>query len=275
MIYKSFIFPILGHFASARKIGLKALSFVMSVPFVRWLFRLRYCRKKYEMTTELFGIQFPGPIALADGFDPSANHFADLGNLGFSYVSIGPFDDSTQGSKDGYLWTSIRNLQLKTSRKVRVAAVLEGDCVKSFSLLYDFVDFFCVKMSSDDIQDIAQTVDDLLEMRLCYDSDKPMVIKILPHTDMDMLHAALDYCRFSGIDAVALPCEYVSSAQEYTGGRLPIIAYGEGMTAEKTAAMLAAGATMVEIDGEFPLEGPSVVKKYIKYIRQNSPANKS
>lgn len=39
--------------------------------------------------SELFGLKFPNPVGLAAGFDKSARHIDDLGQLGFGFIEVG------------------------------------------------------------------------------------------------------------------------------------------------------------------------------------------
>ena len=267
MIYRHLIYPVLSRFQSFRKIGLRILSLLMKLPLMGRFFRLVYCRKYPGMERELFGLAFPGPIALTEGHDVSGEFYNDLANLGFAYVDIGPFGSPDPDETN--LRKAIENIKRRPP-KVKIAASLQGECRKAFSLLYDFVDFFSVTMVSDDIGDIQQILDEMLEMRLCYDAYKPIVLKILPHTDEEMLKIAVDYCRMSGIDAIEGPAEAIPFISEYTERRVTVIASGGQLPKETAAELIRQGAAIVEIDTEFSENGPSTVKGYMKYISRSN-----
>lgn len=182
------------------------------------------------------------------------------------------------------------------------------DYQTAFSLMYDFVDMFTVNVAftNDDglltVMDstsLADIIDPLLELRLCYDFYKPILIKISPDIPFAQLDAILDFCMMSGVDGVvatnstrdisgldtgrkklgALGAGFISGAplyarslstvkhiSEYTKGRFPIIGCGGISTPEQAAEMLAAGASLVEIHSGIIYQGPKLVKKILKHL---------
>lgn len=184
---------------------------------------------------------------------------------------------------------------------------IANDYQTAFSLLYDFVDMFTVNVSrpnSDgllEVQDrnsLADIMDPLLEFRLCYETYKPVLIKISPDTPMEQLDEMLDYCMLSGVDGVVAGdttrhlellsgspkgvSGYLSGAplferslavvkhiNEHTKGRFPIIACGGITTPEQASQMLAAGASLVQLHTGLVFQGPKLVKKILKYLVNN------
>lgn len=182
------------------------------------------------------------------------------------------------------------------------------DYLTAFSLIYDFVDFIVLNVSYPnvpglqslrDIAYLSDIVDPILEQRRCYETDKPVLIKISPDTEADELEAILGYCMLSGIDGIVAgnstarldgvqadaatlrrigPGELsgaplfernlsiVRRIHELTGGRLPIIGVGGIMTPEQAAEMLDAGASLIEIYTALTYEGPSIVKDILKHL---------
>ncbi|MDY6377552.1 MAG: nitronate monooxygenase, partial [Bacteroidales bacterium] len=63
--------------------------------------------------------------------------------------------------------------------------------------------------------------------------------------------------------------EMVNYIHEKSEGRLPIIAVGGIMTPEQAKAMLDAGASLIEIYTAFIYEGPSIIKRILKYLENN------
>lgn len=61
----------------------------------------------------------------------------------------------------------------------------------------------------------------------------------------------------------------VKYIHEKSEGRLPIIAVGGIMTPEQAKAMLDAGASLIEIYTAFIYEGPSIIKRILKYLEKN------
>ena len=181
---------------------------------------------------------------------------------------------------------------------------IASDYQKAFSLLYDFVDMFTVNVSRPnadgmlEVQDrnaLADIIDPLLELRLCYEQYKPILVKFSPDTPTAQLDEMIDYCMLSGIDGV-VACDttrrldlldvrnkpaagYLSGAPlfernlaivkhiyEHTLGRFPIVACGGIMTPEQAAQVLDAGASLIQMHTGLVFEGPKLVKKTLKYL---------
>ena len=180
---------------------------------------------------------------------------------------------------------------------------ISNDYQKAFSLLYDFVDMFTISVSRPnadgllEVQDrnsLADIIDPLLELRLCYEQYKPIVIKISPDTPLEQLDEMIDYCMLSGVDGVvagdtsrhleslnkpSVKAGYLSGSplfernlavvkhiHEHTKGRFPIIGCGGITSPERAAEMLAAGASLVQLHTGLVYEGPKLVKKILKYL---------
>lgn len=187
-------------------------------------------------------------------------------------------------------------------------ADIAADYTKAFSRLYDFVDMFTVNVSCpnveglrslQDVSYLSDIVDPLLDLRICYDNYKPILVKISPDIPNEELDEILHYCMLSGVDGVVagntttsreglstpsarlekigngglsgLPLferslERVKYIHAKTGGRLPIVGVGGIMTPEQAKMMLEAGASLIEICTGFIYEGPSAVKKILKNL---------
>lgn len=177
-----------------------------------------------------------------------------------------------------------------------------------FSLIYDFADMFTVNISSpndsgilriEDPTSLADVMDPLLELRLCYDSYKPILLKVSPDIPYDQLDGMLDYCMLSGVDGIiaggatrkrdGLNCKprriksigqgclsgapvfpkslaLVKHIHEYTKGRFPIIGCGGITTPARAEEMLKAGASLIQVQTGIIYEGPKLVKKILKHI---------
>ena len=184
-----------------------------------------------------------------------------------------------------------------------------GDYTKSFSLLYDFVDMFTVNVSCpnveglqhlQDVSYLSDVVDPLLDMRICYDSYRPILVKVSPDIPLEELDEILDYCMMSGVDGVVAgntttsreglvtpkdkvdkigkgglsgaplfekSLALVKHIHEHTFGRLPIVGVGGIMGPEQARQMLDAGASLIEICTGFIYEGPGAVKKILKGLK--------
>ncbi|MDO5443025.1 MAG: quinone-dependent dihydroorotate dehydrogenase [Bacteroidia bacterium] len=185
------------------------------------------------------------------------------------------------------------------------------DYETAFSLFYDFADMFTVNISMpnesgvltvEDTTSLADVMDPLLDLRLCYDKYKPILIKVSPDIPYEQLDAMLDYCMLSGVDGViaggptrkrdGLTCNVrkikgiplgglsgaplfkqnlalVKHISEHTKGRFPIIACGGIMKPEQAVEMLSAGASLIQLQTGIIYEGPKLVKKTLKRIVSN------
>lgn len=199
---------------------------------------------------------------------------------------------------------------LAASIAKNASSTSEGDVQKdyetSFSLLYDFVDMFTLNISCPNVEGLqslqdasflSDIVDPLLNLRLCYDSYKPILIKLSPDLPYQQVDEILDYCLMSGIDGIVAgntttsreglstnpdrikhigngglsgsplfrkSLELVKHIHAYTKGRLPIVGSGGISTPDQAQQMLDAGASLLEIYTGFIYEGPAVVKKIVK-----------
>jgi dihydroorotate dehydrogenase len=183
------------------------------------------------------------------------------------------------------------------------------DYEKAFGLLYDFVDMFVVNVSCpnvvgltalQDISFLSEIVDKLLELRMYFDTYRPILLKVSPDLSHQQLDEIIEYCLRSGIDGLVAGnttrsrdgltsiskerieeignggmsgaplhqknLELVKYVHTKSEGKLPIIGVGGIMSPEQAKAMLDAGASLVEIYTGFIYEGPALVKNIIKHL---------
>lgn len=183
-----------------------------------------------------------------------------------------------------------------------------ADYKQVFSLIYDFVDMITVNISCPDenglvaIQDVvsvSEVLDPLLDLRMCYEPYKPILIKVSPDLPFDRLDPILDYCRLSGVDGIIAgnysrmtaddvskisrsdiigqgflsgepifesSLSLVKHISEYTQGRFPVIGCGGIMSPSQAKQMLEAGATLIQLYSGIVYKGPRLVKKILKAI---------
>ena len=175
-------------------------------------------------------------------------------------------------------------------------------------MLYDFVDMFVVNVSCpnvvgltslQDISFLSDIVDRLLDLRMYYDTYRPILLKVSPDLSHQHLDEIVDYCLRSGIDGIVAGnttrsreglsisedkiekignggmsgapvhkknLELVRYIHTRSEGKLPIIGVGGIMSPADAKAMLDAGASLVEIYTGFIYEGPALIKNILKYI---------
>ncbi|MCF0177346.1 MAG: quinone-dependent dihydroorotate dehydrogenase [Bacteroidales bacterium] len=242
-MYKKIIRPILFLFSAetAHKIVMKLL--VIS----RWLrlgpiLRLIYSPKSKGLERELFGLKFKNPIGIAGGLDKNGDCYNELANFGFSFIEIGSLTPKPQagnpkprifrvpenqaiinrmGINNQGVRHAIGNLS-KRPRKVIVAGnITKGtdtpnelaykDYERSFSMLYDFVDFFVLNVSCPNVknltelQDIAilgEILDHLITLRRFNDSYRPIFLKISPDIPIEQINEIIELALVSGIEGI-------------------------------------------------------------------------
>jgi len=188
-------------------------------------------------------------------------------------------------------------------------AEIQNDYMRAFSLLYDFVDMFTINISFNDATEglqnlqeadfLSEIIDPLLDIRICNETYKPILVKISPDIPDDELDDILRYCMMSGIDGI-VACNSTTSREgltasqerlekigegnvsgaplfqrslakvkhinEFTKGHLPIIGVGGIMTPEQAKEMLDAGASLIELMTGLIYEGPTLVRKILKHL---------
>ena len=243
----------------ASEVALGYYKVIGHIPGGRQINRLIHRNRSYGTGCEVFGLNFYNPLGLGAGLDRKGELFGDLEDLGFSFVEIGPLDlESTR--------KAIVNIQTRPHEDI-LAACLKEDIVTSFSLIYDFCDFFVIDLS-DGFDE--KTLDQVIDVRLTYDEYKPVVLKVSENISDDELKTALEYCMLCGIDGIQVrKVENVAFASACTGGRLPIIANCHVKTPEMALLLLKDGASLVEVRSGVVSEGTALVRRILKYLEKN------
>ena len=325
---------------TAHNLTFKCLSLLRHIPFAQSIIRAIYKKESPSLEKEVFGIRFPNPVGLAGGMDKNGEYYNDMANFGFGFVEIGsltplPQDGNAKprcfrvpGDKAIINRFGINNKGVKNAvehlKKVRPEVIVAAnisknttsineeaakDYEKGFGLLYDFVDMFVVNVSCpnvvgltalQDISFLGEIVDKLLDLRMYYDTYKPILLKVSPDLSHQQLDEIIDYCLRSGIDGIVAGnttrsregltsiskekidaignggmsgapihkknLELVRYVHSRSEGKLPIIGVGGIMSPEQAKAMIDAGASLVEIYSGFIYEGPSLIKNIIKHL---------
>ena len=329
---------------TAHNILFKFLAVLRHIPFAHSIIRAIYKKDSPSLEKEVFGIRFPNPVGLAGGLYKNGEFYNDMANFGFGFVEIGsltplPQDGNPKprcfripadkaiinrfGINNKGVKNAVEHLK-KVRPEVIVAANISKntasinedaakDYEKSFGLLYDFVDMFVVNVSCpnvvgltalQDISFLGEIVDKLLELRMYYDTYKPILLKVSPDLAHQQLDEIVDYCLRSGIDGIVAGnttrsregitsiskekieaignggmsgapvhkknLELVKYVHSRSEGKLPIIGVGGIMSPEQAKAMLDAGASLVEIYSGFIFEGPALIKNIIKYLENDA-----
>lgn len=197
------------------------------------------------------GIRLKNPV----GFRPlpGANDFSEAKSISKAgFLTLTP-------PKDHVLdWI----VGLQEYRKKTVLAInVSADLARTFSLVYDFSDFIIIDPDGDngidspDISDTSVLLDEVVNLRLCYEHYTPIFLRLSHGHTQDEVTALLEHCRLSGIDGMVAPgAKKVQMIVEQTQGRFPVIGWAE--TPEEALACFQAGATLVET----PLKSCSLTK---------------
>ncbi len=150
-----------------------------------------------------------------------------------------------------------------------------------------------------DVSFLSDIVDKLLDLRMYYDEYRPILIKVSPDIPRPQLDEIIEYCMMSGIDGIVagnttrsrdgltIPQEKIDEIGSggmsgaplyrknlelvrYIHGKakenLAIIGVGGIMSPGQAQEMLDAGASLIEIYSGFIYEGPSFVKRILRYL---------
>lgn len=327
----------------ARSYALVVLRTLKRLPLGSKLLNLLYNHRSENLKTMVFGMEFKNPVGLAAGLDPDGQFCNELSGLGFSFVDIGSITPLPEegnprprffplmqdkalinhvGLSNKGVFQAIENLKKNKSRAILSANIahnsssktleaIKEDYCKAFSMLYDFADMFTVNISFNGDCSLARhadgpetILDALLDIRICYDTYKPILVKVSPDMPVDELDKLLKYCMLSGIDGIvagnatasrdALQTSpdrlnrigygllsgaplfernlaLVKHVVEYTNDRLPVIACGGIMSPEQAQKMLDAGAALIEILTGVIFEGPGLIKRILKHLEKVKP----
>lgn len=315
------------------------------IPGFRAILRGIYSYKHPSLEREVFGIKFPNPVGLAAGFDKDAEVYNELGCMGFGFIELGTVTPKPQpgnpkprlfrltedqalinrmGFNNKGIDAMVKNLK-KRHPKTIVGGNLgkntltpneqaPADYLRSFRVLYEFVDYFVINVSCPNVTDLCvlQEKDnlkgilkDLIEFRRGQNIYRPILLKISPdlsYTQIDQMIEVMKESRIDGIvatntttsrEGLGTDAEHVAKlgngglsgkpltersreivryVHEKTEGAFPIIGVGGIMTEDDAAAMLEAGASLVQIYTGFIYEGPKFAKRICKRIREKSAA---
>ena len=135
-----------------------------------------------------------------------------------------------------------------------------------------------------DISDIPDIIDRMLTLRMYYDVNKPILVRLTPSLSHSQTDELINCCLSSGIDGVVAGdtvrsisdnsgedllqrnLEFVKYISRISNGLLPIIGVGGIMNGEGAMQMMDAGAILVEVFTGFFREGPSIVNDIVSYI---------
>ncbi len=316
-------------FEQAHRLVVLLLRVIGLIPGGRWLLGRCYAVEHPTLEREVFGVKFRNPIGVAAGIDRNGEICKELGAMGFGFVEVGTLtphgqsgnptprvfrsDDERSirhrvGHANRGLQSAIRhlrhghpgvvvgcNLACNASTPAEEAP---KDVLKLFRNLYQYVDYFTINVSGDDVQNeqlthseayIRALLAPLFDFRRGQNQYRPILLKISPDltdeevdriTDIliatpldgivatngsfhDTVHlsAQRKAGRVSGAPVTERSIAIVRRIHERSGGTYPIIGSGGMMGPEEVQAMLAAGADLVQLCTGLIYQGPKLLTR--------------
>lgn len=242
--------------------------------FLAWN-RLFFKRDYPLLKREFFGLSFLHLLGVGPVMDRQAELLDACSSLGYAFSSILPGDTPINeiANRLSHRKTSIlAAIELKTDGISEEQ--MKSRLIRTYSLLYDFTDFFIVDISRqsgldslDDISDWSDILDELLKLRLYYEKYRPILLRLPSDHTKEQMVSDLDFCLMSGIDGVIAPgIEMVRFAAEHTKGRLPIIGSGDISSPSDAAALLQAGAGLIEITKGLPGHCRTTARRILQFL---------
>ena len=251
--------------------------------------RLFYKREIPGPSFDLSGLIIPNPIGLKYGGDPYGTQYSRRKNCMYGFMSIGPVPPDVQDYRrvidnlSANKTDAAINVILSHGSASRGEEFIRDDYGFGLSMLYDFADMFTVDTtatyadSSKPLQDISlleEVLSTMLQLRLCYEDYKPIMVKVRPQIPENILDELLDFIRMNGIDAICVgegdnSLETVRLIHQKTQGRVPLMGCVPILRKEVCKEMMDAGADLIAGGTTFFRRGPAATKRIIKYLKKS------
>lgn len=252
--------------------------------------RLFYKREIPGPSFDLSGIIIPNIIGLKYGSDRYGTHYTKFMNCMYGFMSIGPVPPDVQDYKRvinnlrEYSTDAKINVILSHGSASRGEESIREDYNFGLSMLYDFADMFTVDTTaayadaSKPLQDIGlleEVLNTMLQLRICYEDYKPIIVKVRPQIPETILDELLDFVRMNGIDGICVgegdnSLETIRLIRQKTQGRLPLIGCLPVLKKEACMQMKDAGADLIAGGTSFFHRGPDAIKRIIKYLKKSN-----
>ena len=312
----------------------KLIKLSNKIPGISNIIRSIYVIKDKRLERHLFGLTFPNPVGLAAGFDKDAKLYHELSNFGFGFIEIGTLTPKPQDGnpkKRMFRLTEDKGLinrlgfnnegvesvinRLKKNKGILIGGNIgknkttpNQDAVKDyvycFNMLFDYVDYFVVNVSSpntpnlrelQDKSNLKRLLSTLSNLNQTKDQPKPILLKIAPDLNEKQLLDVVEIVTNQNIDGVIATnttlsrVNLKSSKKNETGGlsglplkdkstdvikflhkksknAFPIIGVGGVHRPDDAIEKLNAGASLVQMYTGFIYEGPGIVKRINKAL---------
>jgi dihydroorotate dehydrogenase len=257
-MYKSLLRPLL-FLIDAEKIHHFIVFFVKlanRIPGVGMLLKKCFTYRHAVLTTHIAGLEFPGKVGMAAGFDKNADFYYDFSVFGFSFIEIGTVTPLPQpgnpkprlfrlpadralinrmGFNNKGLDHAAAQL-LSSERKVLIGGNIgkntattntdaAGDYLKCFEGLYDVVDYLVINVSCPNVKDLDKLQDTeslgeilstIADARALKEQKKPVFLKISPDLSLKHIDEILELYRRYGLDGIVATNTTTSRAGLHT-----------------------------------------------------------
>jgi len=335
-MYKKIILPVLFLIdpEKVHNIIFSSIKILFKFPFVKFLVSKFYIIDDSRLEKSLFGIKFKNPVGLAAGFDKNAQLYEELTSFGFGFIEIGTVtpkpqsgnpkkrlfrlvEDSAIINRMGFnnvgVEEVIENLKKNKStliggnigkNKITPNYLAIDDYVTSFNMLFDFVDYFVVNVSSPntpnlrDLQEkepLTKLINSLISINRNKTKPKPILLKIAPDLNNNQLLDIISIVKDTGLDGIiatnttinrdnlksvnknelgglsgkpltSRSTEVIKFISKNSNKTIPIIGVGGINTVADALEKFDAGADLIQIYTGFIYEGPNLIKSINKAL---------
>lgn len=335
-MYKKIILPVLFLIdpEKVHNIIFSSIKILFKFPFVKFLVSKFYIIDDSRLEKSLFGIKFKNPVGLAAGFDKNAQLFEELTSFGFGFIEIGTVtpkpqsgnpkkrlfrlvEDSAIINRMGFnnigVEEVIENLKKNKStliggnigkNKITPNYLAIDDYVTSFNMLFDFVDYFVVNVSSPntpnlrDLQEkepLTKLINSLISINRIKKKPKPILLKIAPDLNNNQLLDIISIVKDTGLDGViatnttinrdnlksvnkqelgglsgkpltSRSTEVIKFISKNSNKTIPIIGVGGINSVRDALEKFDAGADLIQIYTGFIYEGPNLIRSINKAL---------
>ena len=335
-MYKKIILPILFLIdpEKVHNIIFSSIKILFKFPFVKFLVSKFYIIDDSRLEKSLFGIKFKNPVGLAAGFDKNAQLYEELTSFGFGFIEIGTVtpkpqsgnpkkrlfrlvEDSAIINRMGFnnvgVEEVIENLKKNKStliggnigkNKITPNSLAIDDYVASFNMLFDYVDYFVVNVSSPntpnlrDLQEkepLTKLINSLISINRNKNKPKPILLKIAPDLNNNQLLDIISIVKNAGLDGIiatnttinrdnlksvnknelgglsgkpltSRSTEVIKFISKNSNKTIPIIGVGGINSVADALEKFDAGADLIQIYTGFIYEGPNLIRSINKAL---------
>ncbi|MDC1108563.1 quinone-dependent dihydroorotate dehydrogenase [Flavobacteriaceae bacterium] len=335
-MYKKIILPVLFLIdpEKVHNIIFSSIKILFKFPLVKFLVSKFYIIDDSRLEKSLFGIKFKNPVGLAAGFDKNAQLYEELTSFGFGFIEIGTVtpkpqsgnpkkrlfrlvEDSAIINRMGFnnvgVEEIIKNLKKNKStliggnigkNKITPNYLAIDDYVTSFNMLFDFVDYFVVNVSSPntpnlrDLQEkepLTKLINSLISINRNKNKPKPILLKIAPDLNNNQLLDIISIVKDTGLDGIiatnttinrdnlkslnknelgglsgkpltSRSTEVIKFISKNSNKTIPIIGVGGINSVADALEKFDAGADLIQIYTGFIYEGPNLIRSINKAL---------